>query len=53
MVTLIFLKTMRGFQYTDRNMMAVMANHGTKIRRYMERYGQNRVEEFIDKVKLD
>jgi stage V sporulation protein R len=27
-----------------------MANHGTKIRRYMELYGQNRVEDLIDRV---
>lgn len=45
-----FFKNNAWFANTDRNMMAVMANHGTKIRRYMERYGQNRVEEFIDKV---
>jgi stage V sporulation protein R len=45
-----FFKNNAWFSNTDRNMMAVMANHGTKIRRYMERYGQNRVEEFIDKV---
>lgn len=45
-----FFKNNAWFATTDRNMMAVMANHGTKIRRYMERFGQNRVEEFIDKV---
>lgn len=45
-----FFKNNAWFANTDRNMMAVMANHGTKIRRYMERYGQNRVEEFIDRV---
>ncbi len=45
-----FFKNNAWFATTDRNMMSVMANHGTKIRRYMERYGQNRVEEFIDKV---
>jgi len=27
-----------------------MANHGTKIRRYMDRYGADTVESFIDKV---
>ena len=45
-----FFKNNAWFSTTDRNMMAVMANHGTKIRRYMERYGQNKVEEFIDRV---
>ena len=45
-----FFKNNAWFANTDRNMLAVMANHGTKIRRYMEKYGQNRVEEFIDRV---
>lgn len=45
-----FFKNNAWFANTDRNMLTVMANHATKIRRYMERYGQNRVEEFIDKV---
>jgi stage V sporulation protein R len=45
-----FFKNNAWFSNTDRNMMSVMANHGTKIRRYMERYGQNKVEEFIDRV---
>jgi stage V sporulation protein R len=27
-----------------------MANHGTKIRRYMEKYGQDAVENFVDRV---
>ena len=30
--------------------MDVMANNGTKIRRYMNRFGQDRVESFIDRV---
>ncbi len=45
-----FFKNNAWFANTDRNMLSVMANHGTKIRRYMERYGQNKVEEFIDRV---
>lgn len=45
-----FFKNNAWFSNTDRNMMAVMANHGTKVRRYMERFGQNKVEEFIDRV---
>lgn len=45
-----FFKNNMWFSGTNRNMMDVMANHGTKIRRYMERYGQDRVEKFIDRV---
>jgi stage V sporulation protein R len=45
-----FFKNNAWFKTTDRNMMGVMANHGTKIRRYMERFGQTKVEEFIDRV---
>jgi len=45
-----FFKHNFWFKNTDRGMMDVMANHGTKIRRYMELYGQDSVESFIDKV---
>lgn len=45
-----FFKNNAWFSNTNRNMMDVMANHGTKIRRYMERYGADAVETFIDKV---
>ncbi len=45
-----FFKNNQWFSTTNRNMMSVMANHGTKIRRYMERFGQDKVELFIDKV---
>lgn len=45
-----FFKNNLWFKSTDRSMMDVMANHGTKIRRYMERHGQDKVEEFIDRV---
>lgn len=45
-----FFKNNYWFSGTDTNMMDVMANHGTKIRRYMDRYGQDAVEVFIDKV---
>jgi len=45
-----FFKNNSWFRNTDRNMMDVMANHGTKIRRYMDRFGQDKVEDFIDKV---
>ena len=45
-----FFKNNLWFSNTDRNMMDVMANHGTKLRRYMDRYGQEKVESFIDQV---
>ncbi len=45
-----FFKNNAWFSNTNRKMMDVMANHGTKIRRYMERYGTDAVETFIDKV---
>ena len=45
-----FFKNNCWFSNTDKNMMDVMANHGTKIRRYISRFGQDRVEHFIDKV---
>lgn len=45
-----FFKNNAWFSGTNRKMMDVMANHGTKIRRYMERYGQDTVEAFIDRV---
>ena len=45
-----FFKNNAWFSNTNRKMMDVMANHGTKIRRYMDRYGADAVENFIDKV---
>lgn len=45
-----FFKNNAWFSNTNRKMMDVMANHGTKIRRYMEKYGYDNVETFIDKV---
>ena len=45
-----FFKNNAWFSGTNRKMMDVMANHGTKIRRYMERYGADAVETFIDRV---
>lgn len=45
-----FFKNNAWFSNTNRKMMDVMANHGTKIRRYMERFGADAVETFIDKV---
>lgn len=45
-----FFKNNLWFANTNRKMMDVMANHGTKIRRYMEKYGQEKVERFIDQA---
>jgi stage V sporulation protein R len=36
------------FAHTNRKMIDEMANHATRIRRYQERYGADRVERFID-----
>ena len=43
-----FFKNNIWFQPTNRKMMDQMANHGVKIRRFMEKYGHNKVEAFID-----
>ncbi len=43
-----FFKSNICFSRTNRKMMDEMANHGSRIRRYMERYGEEAVEDFID-----
>ncbi len=43
-----FFKNNLWFAHTNRKMMDEMANHGTRIRRYMERFGEEEVENFID-----
>jgi stage V sporulation protein R len=43
-----FFKNNYWFSQTDRKMMDQMANHGNRIRRYMDRYGVDEVETFID-----
>jgi stage V sporulation protein R len=45
-----FFKNNLWFSRTSRKMMDVMANNGARIRRYMDRHGVERVEEFIDCV---
>jgi len=45
-----FFKNNLWFSKTSRKMMDIMANHGARIRRYMDRYGVERVENFIDCV---
>ena len=43
-----FFKNNIAFSRTNRKMMDETANHGNRIRRYMERYGEDEVEDFID-----
>ncbi|MBI5511187.1 MAG: SpoVR family protein [Deltaproteobacteria bacterium] len=45
-----FFKNNFSFAHTSRKMMDTMANHGTRIRRYIDRYGVEKVEGFIDRV---
>jgi stage V sporulation protein R len=44
-----FFKNNVWFSKTNRKMMDAMANHATRIRRYVDRYGYDAVEDFIDK----
>jgi len=44
-----FFKNNFAFAHTNRKMMDMMANHGTKVRRYIDRFGLERVEAFIDR----
>jgi stage V sporulation protein R len=43
-----FFKNNHWFSQTNRRMLDEMANHGNRIRRYMDRYGVETVEAFID-----
>jgi stage V sporulation protein R len=43
-----FFKNNYWFSHTNRKMMDEMANHGNRIRRYMDEVGAEEVEEFID-----
>ncbi len=45
-----FFKNNLFFQHTNKNMLNEFANHGTRIRRYMARWGKEKVIEFIDHV---
>ena len=45
-----FFKNNIHFSATDTNMLNKMANHGTRIRNYMSRWGKERVIEFLDWV---
>ena len=43
-----FFKCNQWFSRTNRKMIDEMANHGNRIRRYMDRFGVEEVESFID-----
>jgi len=43
-----FFKNNAWFAHTNRKMIDGMANHGNRIRRYMDRFGVEEVEAFID-----
>ncbi|MEK7705053.1 MAG: SpoVR family protein [Myxococcota bacterium] len=49
-----FFKNNFAFAHTNRRMIDTMANHGTRIRRYIDRYGVDKVEGFVDRcLSLD
>lgn len=43
-----FFKNNMWFSKTNRKMMDKMANHSTKVRKYIERYGEDEVENYLD-----
>lgn len=43
-----FFKNNIMFKHTNRNMMNVMANHGQRVRKYIDLYGYNTVMDFVD-----
>ena len=43
-----FFKNNQWFSKTNRKMLDTMANHAVRIREFMDLYGQDRVEDFID-----
>ena len=43
-----FFKSNMWFSKTNRKMMDEIANHGIRVRRYAERYGYDKVEDFLD-----
>ena len=44
-----FFKNNAYFGHTNRKMMDVMANHGARIRSYVEKFGEDEVETFMDR----
>ena len=45
-----FFKNNIYFHPTSQNMMNQLANNGTRIRKYMERWGKEKITEFIDHI---
>ncbi len=45
-----FFRNNMWFSQTNRHMIDEMANHGTRLRRYVEKHGQEQVEGFLDAV---
>ncbi len=43
-----FFKNNYSFEHTNRKMVDEMANHASRVRRYMESYGEDEVEHFLD-----
>ncbi len=43
-----FFKNNLWFAHTNRKMMDEIANHATRISRYVDKYGEERVDEFLD-----
>ncbi len=49
-----FFKNNAYFTHTNRKMMDEIANHGARIRRYAERFGEDEVEAYLDRcMSLD
>src|SRR5687768_16927990 len=44
-----FFKHNFSFKHTNRKMMDVMANHATRVRRYIDKLGMDIVEDFVDR----
>jgi stage V sporulation protein R len=44
-----FFKNNQWFGKTNRKMLDTMANHAVRVREFMDRHGQDRVENFIDR----
>jgi len=44
-----FFKNNYMFSRTNRRMMDEMANHATRVRRFIDRYGVDQIEDFIDR----
>jgi stage V sporulation protein R len=44
-----FFKNNAYFAHTSRKMMDEMANHGVRLRNYVEKHGEDQVEAFVDK----